>query len=58
MTSYQQSKPKILNALIIKTESYQQFQHKFFIKISPINVNTVSEKNGLGTGIINGINLL
>ena len=36
MTSYQQSKPKILNALIIKTESYQQFQYKFLIKINEI----------------------
>lgn len=31
---------------------------KFFIKISPINPNTISEKNGLGNGIVNGINLI
>lgn len=41
-------------------ESIKEYfdKDKFFIKISPINVNTISEKNGLGTGIINGINLL
>jgi len=31
---------------------------KFFIKISPINPNTISEKNGLGNGIVEGVNLL
>ena len=31
---------------------------KFFIKISPINKNEVSEKNKLGSGIINGVNLV
>lgn len=31
---------------------------KFFIKISPINPNTTSEKNGLGSGVVDGINLL
>ncbi len=36
MTSYQQSKSNFLNALIIKTESYQQFQYKFLIKINEI----------------------
>lgn len=30
----------------------------FFIKLSPINPNEVSEKNGLGKGIIEGVNLL
>lgn len=30
----------------------------FFIKLSPINVNEVSEKNGLGNGIIEGVNLI
>jgi 23S rRNA (adenine2503-C2)-methyltransferase len=30
----------------------------FFIKISPINKNTISEKNKLGDGIIKGINLV
>lgn len=30
----------------------------FFIKLSPINPNTVSERNGLGKGIIEGVNLL
>ena len=28
----------------------------FFIKVSPINVNAVSEANGLGKGIITGVN--
>jgi len=31
---------------------------KFFIKISPINPNTTSENNGLGSGVVEGINLL
>lgn len=30
----------------------------FFIKISPINKNVISEKNGLGDGIIKGVNLV
>lgn len=30
----------------------------FFIKLSPINVNDISEKNGLGKGIIEGVNLV
>lgn len=30
----------------------------FFIKLSPINTNSVSKKNGLGKGIIEGINLI
>lgn len=30
----------------------------FFIKLSPINKNEISEKNGMGNGIINGVNLL
>ena len=29
----------------------------FFIKVSPINPNAVSEKNNLGTGAISGVNL-
>ncbi len=32
--------------------------NSFFIKISPINENEISEKNELGAGIIKGINLL
>lgn len=31
---------------------------KFFIKISPINPNTTSENNGLGEGIVEGMNLI
>lgn len=31
---------------------------RFFIKLSPINPNEISEKNGLGFGVIEGINLL
>ena len=30
----------------------------FFIKLSPINVNEVSESNNMGNGIIKGINLV
>jgi 23S rRNA (adenine2503-C2)-methyltransferase len=30
----------------------------FFIKLSPINTNTISNKNSLGKGIIKGINLV
>lgn len=30
----------------------------FFIKLSPINKNIISEKNNLGSGIIEGINLI
>ena len=30
----------------------------FFIKLSPINVNAVSEANGLGNGVIEGVNLV
>ena len=29
----------------------------FFVKLSPINPNDISEKNSLGDGIIQGINL-
>ena len=29
----------------------------FFIKLSPINSNTVSEENDMGNGYIEGINL-
>jgi 23S rRNA (adenine2503-C2)-methyltransferase len=31
---------------------------KFFIKLSPINTNCVSEKNELGEGIIKAVNLV
>ena len=31
---------------------------KFFVKISPINPNVTSEKNGLGNGVIEGNNLI
>lgn len=30
----------------------------FFIKLSPININSISEKNKLGKGIIEGVNLV
>ena len=33
-------------------------KEKFFIKISPINPNATSEKNGLGNGVVEGINLI
>ena len=31
---------------------------KFFIKLSPININSVSEKNQLGAGVIKAVNLV
>ena len=30
----------------------------FFIKLSPINVNRISEENNMGEGIIKGVNLI
>ena len=30
----------------------------FFVKLSPINPNNISEKNNLGNGIIEGVNLV
>ncbi|MDO8609512.1 MAG: radical SAM protein [bacterium] len=33
-------------------------KEKFFIKLSPINPNITSEKNGLKNGVVEGINLL
>lgn len=42
---------------IVKLEKYFD-KNYFFIKLSPINVNAVSEKNEMGKGIIEGINLL
>lgn len=33
-------------------------KENFFIKISPINPNVTSENNGLGSGVIDGINLI
>ena len=38
-------------------EKYFDKEH-FFIKLSPINKNEVSEANGMGDGIIEGINLV
>ncbi|MFA5152089.1 MAG: radical SAM protein [Clostridia bacterium] len=33
-------------------------KEKFFIKLSPINTNIISDKNSLGKGVIEGINLI
>lgn len=33
-------------------------KNKFFVKLSPINPNAVSEKNNLGLGVVEGINIL
>ena len=30
----------------------------FFVKLSPINPNEVSEKNGCGKGVVEGVNLV
>ena len=42
---------------IIGLQKYFPKEH-FFIKISPINPNPVSESNNLGNGIIEGVNLV
>ena len=42
---------------VIKLKKYFPKEY-FFIKISPINPNIISEKNGLGNGIIKGNNLV
>ena len=42
---------------IVKLEQYLDKDY-FFIKLSPINVNAVSEKNGMGEGIIEAQNLV
>lgn len=41
-------------------EKLQQYfpKDKFFIKLSPVNVNEISESNNIGKGIIQGINLV
>ena len=31
---------------------------KFFIKLSPINPNATSNKNNLGKGVVDGVNLI
>lgn len=40
-----------------KLERYFDKEH-FFVKLSPINPNNISEKNNLGNGIIEGVNLV
>lgn len=40
-----------------KLQKYFDKEH-FFVKLSPINPNNISEKNHLGNGIIEGINLV
>lgn len=40
-----------------KLQKYFDKKH-FFVKLSPINPNKISEANGMGTGIIEGVNLL
>ena len=54
-----------INLTLVDTEDfdieklYKYFDPKhFFIKLSPINVNAVSEANNMGNGIIEGINLV
>jgi len=41
----------------IENLSWRFDPDKFFIKLSPINVNPISEKNDMGSGIVNGINI-
>lgn len=40
-----------------KLKQYFDKEH-FFIKLSPINPNSISEKNHLGEGVIEGVNLV
>lgn len=54
-----------LNLTLVKQEDFdinllkKYFNNDdFFIKISPININCISEKNELGLGVIQGINLI
>jgi 23S rRNA (adenine2503-C2)-methyltransferase len=54
-----------LNMTLVNTDDFnieklQKFFDKdyFFVKLSPININAVSEKNNLGQGVIDGINLV
>lgn len=42
---------------IVKVKKYFDPKH-FFVKLSPINVNEVSEKNNLGNGIVESLNLV
>ena len=36
----------------------QDMPEHFFVKLSPIKVNNIAEKNHLGTGVVEGINLV
>ena len=54
-----------LNMTLVKESDFdieilkKYFDKKyFFIKLSPINKNTISEKNNLGSGVIEGVNLV
>lgn len=54
-----------LNMTLVKESDFdieilkKYFDKKyFFIKLSPINKNIISEKNNLGSGVIEGINLV
>jgi adenine C2-methylase RlmN of 23S rRNA A2503 and tRNA A37 len=40
-----------------KLKMYFDKEH-FFVKLSPINTNNISEKNNLGKGVIEGVNLV
>lgn len=42
----------------IKTIKEHFDKDKFFIKLSPINPNATSDKNNLGQGVVNGVNLV
>ena len=50
----------LVNEADFDIEKLKQFfdPTKFFIKLSPINTNSVSEKNKLGEGIIKAVNLV
>lgn len=42
----------------IDTIKHHFDKDKFFIKLSPINPNAISDKNHLGKGVVNGVNLV
>ena len=50
----------LVNESDFDTEKLEKYFDKeyFFVKLSPINPNNISEKNNLGNGIIEGVNLV
>lgn len=46
------------NDFCIDTIKHHFDKDKFFIKLSPINPNATSDKNKLGKGVVDGVNLV